>query len=45
MIATSHREENVAASSLYCSLGFLAWEPERLEDPGEVYLKLPESST
>ena len=41
LIATSHRRENVAASKLYTSLGFVAWEIEWAKDnPIEVFLKL-----
>ena len=41
VIATSHHRENVAASKLYMSLGFVAWEVEWAKDnPNEVFLRL-----
>lgn len=43
LIATSHVKGNEAASALYGSLGFVAWDIGWAEeDPSEVYLKLPE---
>ena len=41
LIATSHRRENIAASKLYTSLGFVTWKIEWAKDnPAEVFLRL-----
>ena len=41
LIATSHRKENIAASQLYRSLGFVDWEIAwAKEDLNEVFLRL-----
>ncbi len=43
LIATSHRQENIAASQLYRSLSFVDWEIAwAKENPSEVFLRLDE---
>ncbi len=45
LIATSHRKENIAASQLYRSLGFIDWEIAwAKENLDEVFLRLDKNS-
>lgn len=44
LIATSHLQENITASQLYRSLGFVDWEIAWIKDnPDEVFLRLDRS--